>query len=51
MAKRKLPQALKLSRECAQEAGIKPFKKWSKADHKKVDACKAKKLARLKKKK
>ncbi len=48
--KRKLPLALKISRECAVESGVKPFKKWAKTDHKKVDACVAKKMARRKRK-
>lgn len=49
-AKRKLPLALKLSRECAKASGVVPFKKWSEKNHKDVNACVAKKLARRKKK-
>lgn len=44
--KRKLPKALKAMRECAVEVGIKPFKKWTAAEHRKVEACKLKKLRR-----
>lgn len=41
--KRKLPNALKITRQCALEVGIKPFKKWTKAQKKKVAACRARK--------
>jgi hypothetical protein len=46
--KRKLPKALQISRQCAVEVGIKPFKKWSAADHRKVDACVLKKTRKKK---
>lgn len=41
--KRKLPLKLKLTSQCAQMAGIKPGKKWSMGDRKKVEACVIKK--------
>jgi hypothetical protein len=47
-SKRKLPPALKVSRQCAVDVGIKPFKKWSKSDRKKVAACVAKKTRKKK---
>jgi hypothetical protein len=45
MAKGKLPLALKLSRSCALDAGIKPFKKWTRAQKKRVSACVKRKMA------
>lgn len=47
--KRKLPTALKYTRECAKEIGIKPFKKWTAEQKRKVAKCAEKKLARSKK--
>jgi hypothetical protein len=42
--KRKLPLKLKLTGQCVQMAGIKPGKKWSATDRKKVDACVLRKM-------
>lgn len=42
--KRKLPLKLKFTGQCAQMAGIKPGKKWSPTDRKKVETCVLKKL-------
>lgn len=41
--KRKLNTALKHTRECAKAIGIKPFKKWSASQKKRVKACVLKK--------
>lgn len=35
----KVPVKLKLTRECALTAGIKPFKKWTASQKKTVAAC------------
>lgn len=35
----KVPIKLKLTRECALTAGIKPFKKWTASQKKSVAAC------------
>lgn len=43
---RKVNKALKVTRECAFQMGIKPFKKWTMGQKKAVRACAAKKLAR-----
>lgn len=46
MSKRKLPIKLKFTSSCAIDAGIKPGKKWTLAQRKKVESCVAKKLRR-----
>lgn len=42
--KKKLPLKFKFTGECARMAGIKPGKKWTMGDRKKVDACVVKKM-------
>lgn len=44
---RKLPLTLKLTRECALKAGIKPFKKWSPKQKRDVRACVNSKMRRV----
>jgi len=42
--KKSLAVKFKLTGQCARDVGIKPFKKWSAADRKKVGACVLKKM-------
>lgn len=44
MAKKKLPLKLKLTSSCAVDAGIKPGKKWTSSQRKRVSACVDRKL-------
>lgn len=46
--KKTLPAALRATRACALEAGIKPFKKWTPSQKKKVRSCVDKRLRRAK---
>lgn len=44
---RKLPLALKLTRECALQAGVRPFRKWSAKQKRDVRACVNSKMRRV----
>lgn len=44
MAKKTIPLKLKLTSSCARVVGIKPGKKWTEIQRKKVQNCVAKKL-------
>jgi hypothetical protein len=46
MAKRKLPKILAVRNECKREEGIKPFKRETKEEKRRIEACVARKMGK-----